>query len=175
MIKKHLIRIVAVILAILVLLLASYALELVLLNHKAIPVLKNFYFGMNPLRAGTLLGRCYEIRRNVSDTGKASFEYKAVIFGHDATVHCYFLPILCFQMTNVSFIWEDCDQELYDQIYSCIYEYYCDHENFSVETQYNSLRNIDEVQFSIDNGATGLFFDLGMTEEKIYLRCTDLS
>ena len=171
MIKKHLIRVVAVILVILLL---SFVFELVMLNHKAIPILKNFYFGMNPIRAGTLLGKCYE--REYSDlTGKVSYEYKAVIFGHDATVYCDFLPILCFQMTDVSFIWEDCDQELYDQIYSCMYEYYCDHENFSVKTRYNTINNTDEVCFRIDNGATGLFFDLGMTEDRIYLHCTDLS
>ncbi len=168
MVKKHLIRFVAVILIILLL---SFVVELVLINYKGIPVLKNFYFGMTPIRTTSLLGKSVE--REKSDlTGKTSYEYKTVIFGHEATVHCSFW---LFQLTNVSFIWEECDQKLYDQIYSCIYEYYYNRENFSVETQYNSIENTDEVHFKVDNGVTGRFFTLGMTEEKIYLRCTDLS
>lgn len=144
-----------------------------MLTQKNIPLADGLRFGMSPKQATKVLGEHIEVEFDAGGTGKSVYTYKAKVLDQDAVVTCYFLNDN--QLTEVDFRWETSTKELYNQVYTCVYDHYHDKKDFFVKNENTSDSETKRTSLGIDNGVTGIFYTLYETSTSLEISCIDLS
>lgn len=138
-------------------------------KSKPIPLLEDVYFGMSPKAVEKQLGGSSEISRDITSSDKTIYIYNAVIQGQDATITCFFQNDR--KLTEVHLRWNSNSPELFDWVYSCLFECFSDKKDFFVKSSDEPGR----IDIGLDNGVTGLFFSVYSDKNCINVICVDNS
>ena len=142
-------------------------------STKPIPLVDGLSFGVSPQRTKALLGAPLETEENAYDTGKTAYTYQAEVLGQEAKVSCLFLDGK--ELTDVQINWENCDDNLFQDICAALNDYYSQKANFFQRTEETDVRGSTCITMGIDNGATGIFYTITKTGKTVFLSCIDLS
>ena len=138
----------------------------------AIPLLDGLRFGSTPKQVTRQLGESFEISHDAAGTGKTVYRYKTAVFGHEAVVTCYFLNNR--RLTETSITWNTNNADLYNQIYTCLYDYYSGNKYF-FEEDTQMIDTQSKIFMGLDRGATGLYYTIISTTEFLTVQCVDNS
>lgn len=141
-------------------------------SAKPILFLDNIHFGSSPRQVTRLLGEPLTVNHDVAGTGKTVYTYKATVLESEATVTCYFINNK--QLSEVSLTWGENSINLYDRIYTCLYDHYSSNAHFFVKQDTSSANQI-KTSIGIDNGVTGLFYTIHSVDTSITVLCIDNS
>lgn len=145
----------------------------VVLTYEPIPVTDGLRFGMSPKQVAKVLGKHYEVEYDAGSTGKAVYSYQTVVLGQDAVVTCYFW--MGRELTEVVFEWQTNPAELRNQAYMRIYDHYHKKKDFFTNEVHNSSAEEKHISLGIDNGLTGIFYNLYETSTALRISCVKLS
>ena len=141
--------------------------------YKPIPLVDGLSFGVSPQRTKSLFGAHFEKEENTCDTGKNTYAYHAKILGHNATVSCSFMNNK--ELSDVQIEWNNCDDALFQDVYSNLYSYYSKKESFFENTDEAEQKGNVRVTIGIDNGETGLFYTIEKRGKTVTVYCVDNS
>ena len=166
--KKYLLTVIPIVIVVLIICLFFTA-----NTTKSIPLADGLRFGMSPKQAAKVLGEHCQVEYDAGTTGKNAYTYKAVVLDQEATVTCYFWNDR--QLTEVVFLWESESAELSDQAYTCIYDHYHNKNDFFTKEDNDSNAETKRTSLGIDNGVTGIFYNLYETHTSLQISCLVLS
>lgn len=153
-----------------------FCLGLLLFNvifNKPIPIVDGLSFGVSPRKTERLFGAYYEKQSNIGDTGKTDYVYKAELLGSDAIITCSFIEDK--KLSDVNIQWDNCEDALFQNVYSKLYSYYGKKEHFFVKTEEDDQKGNIRIKMGIDNGVTGVFFTLIKNGTSVMVYCVDNS
>ena len=145
---------------------------LVIGTRQYIPLIDGVFFGMSPKQAANVLGESCEVEYDAGSTGKNAYTYKTDVLGENATVVCYFLNDK--KLTQVQIYWETDPANLHKQAYTHLYDHYHNNKSF-FEKKDETNKEEKHTSIGIDNGQTGIFYDIYETSTSLSISCVDLS
>lgn len=166
--KKSLMIFIPIILLLLVVLLTY-----VLRQNNQIPLIDGLRFGMSPKQAAKVLGEPCTIEHDAGNTGKSVYAYQSNVLGQAANVSCYFSNNR--KLTEVSIRWENNSADLYEQAYTCLFSYYSNDKHFFVKEQDTVNTEEKHIALGLDDGTTGIFYNLYETSTSFSVSCIELS
>lgn len=132
--------------------------------RREIPLVKGLYWGMSPNKVTKILGDSYETEKsNVTD--KTAYRYKAVVFGEEAEISCFFWKGKI--LSDIYIRWDSNTEIIAAQAYDCLYEYYHDKEGFFLNKE-------DTISLGIDYNGPILRYEIIRNDTTITVSCIDL-
>lgn len=132
--------------------------------RREIPIVDGLYWGMSPAQAEKVLGGSYETE-DLTVTDKTEYRYKAVVFGEEAEITCFFWKGRI--LSDIYFRWDSNPEAIAGQAYNCLYEYYHDQDGFF-------LNEGDPVSLGIDYNGPILRYQITKEDTSLTISCIDL-
>ena len=140
---------------------------------KTIPLLHNCYFGMTPKAAVRQFGAPSDVQYDVGGTGKTTYDYTIPVLESESNITFYFLDNET--LTEVSVTWPAASDELYEQIYSVLYEAYANRDHFFLRQPHPASGGIVTASLGTDDAVTGLHYSIYRTDSELSVLCVDNS
>ena len=157
--KKHLVSILFFLVAI-----GIWVTVVFISPRREIPIVEGLYWGMSPAQAEKILGNSYETE-DLLETEKTEYRYKAVVFGEEAEITCFFWRGR--KLSDIYFRWDSNQEAIAEQAYNCLYEYYHDQDGFFLKTE-------DPVSLGINYNGPILRYQITKEDTTITVSCIDL-
>ena len=157
--KKHLASILSLLVAI-----GIWVTVVFVSPRREIPIVEGLYWGMSPAQAEKVLGGSYETE-DLTVTDKTEYRYKAVVFGEEAEITCFFWKGRI--LSDIYFRWDSNPEAIAGQAYNCLYEYYHDQDGFF-------LNEGDPVSLGIDYNGPILRYQITKEDTSLTISCIDL-
>lgn len=141
--------------------------------YKPIPLVDGLAFGISPQRANSLFGAYDQKEDNTCNTGKNTYDYQTNVLGREAKISCFFLNDK--ELTDFHIEWINCDDSLFQDVYSSLYSHYSQKADFFEKTEESDQRGNSRITIGIDNGVTGIFYTIVKTGNTVTLSCVDNS
>lgn len=157
--KKHLASILSLLLAI-----GIWVTVVFVSPRREIPIVEGLYWGMSPAQAEKVLGYSYETE-DLAVTGKTEYRYKAVVFGEEAQITCFFWKGR--KLSDIYFRWDSSPEAIAGLAYDCLYEYYHDQDGFFLNEE-------DPVSLGIDYNGPILRYQIIQDDTSLTISGIDL-
>ena len=132
--------------------------------RREIPIVEGLYWGMSPAQAENVLGNSYETE-DLTETYKTEYRYKAVVFGEEAQITCFFWKGR--KLSDIYFRWDSNTESIATQAYDCLYQFYHDQDGFFLNTD-------DPVSLGIDYNGPKLLYQITKEDTSLTISCIDL-
>ena len=132
--------------------------------RREIPIVEGLYWGMSPAQAAKVMGDSYETK-DLLVTDKTEYCYKAVVFGEEAQITCFFWKGR--KLSDIYFRWDSNTESIATQAYDCLYQCYHDQDGFF-------LNEGDPVSMGIDYNGPILRYEITKEDTSLTISCIDL-